>query len=194
MGCHFFSFLNAPMSDVPQPATQEQVILSYDHSALLNDDTQHRIRFDSTLLVDLHGNFGSATPRQLELAFENTPIASSLTHARLCLAALLARGPKAFHHCLQLPSGLILNLFPSLKPSCGANGPPQREGSYFALLKAKIVQHEQLTLELVASATFDQHCVAPEAINDPYDPTVNARGYYLNDLRWKLIEESEQLP
>jgi hypothetical protein len=62
---------------------------------------------------------------------------------------------------------------------------------YFPLLKAKIEQNEQLTLELVASAAFDQHCVAPEAALEPFNRQLNVRGCFLNELRWQLIDKAD---
>eukprot|EP00045_Choanoeca_perplexa_P020126 m.295922 g.295922 ORF g.295922 m.295922 type:complete len:165 (-) comp63547_c0_seq1:328-822(-) len=63
---------------------------------------------------------------------------------------------------------------------------------YQAILYAKLRQHPSLGYEVLASLVFNQHCVAPEAVDAPFDSHVNYRGYLVNALRmelWELFDE-----
>eukprot|EP00730_Choanoeca_flexa_P015207 TRINITY_DN6925_c0_g1_i1.p3 TRINITY_DN6925_c0_g1~~TRINITY_DN6925_c0_g1_i1.p3 ORF type:complete len:153 (+),score=39.36 TRINITY_DN6925_c0_g1_i1:2212-2670(+) len=83
-------------------------------------------------------------------------------------------------------SASIIKLVHELQDS---NGLLPVKHFYFLLLEAKIRQHVQLQYELVATVAFNQHCVAMEAIDHPFDEDINERGYFLNDLRWALLNE-----
>jgi hypothetical protein len=59
---------------------------------------------------------------------------------------------------------------------------------YRAILFAKLRQHAALRYEVLASLVFEQHCVAPEAAEAPFDVNTNYRGYLVNEIRTELSE------
>jgi len=185
--------LDPPSSSHPLPPSimphiePELVVLHSAHTALLNDAASYPVRFDSELLIDIIDSMqhpvSNVVAARLLSALSIKQTWPSLLDAQLYLTALISA---SFEGDCKHQTRML-------------TGPPARGGLksrlsslYFPLLKAKIAQHEQLTLELTASAAFGQHCVAPEAVVHPFDTTLNARGYFLNDLRWLLIEAADE--
>eukprot|EP00730_Choanoeca_flexa_P008149 TRINITY_DN12451_c0_g1_i13.p1 TRINITY_DN12451_c0_g1~~TRINITY_DN12451_c0_g1_i13.p1 ORF type:complete len:171 (+),score=39.09 TRINITY_DN12451_c0_g1_i13:2908-3420(+) len=150
-------------------------------NAITNVEIDH---IETTGLLDDHS---SAFPITFSEDVKAAMLAAVMMEADSNSLDLLAPSAPTLHAAL-LAAAAALDLTLS-EPAWRGNGSRKL---YFALLEAKIRQHEQLTLQLVASATFEQHCVAPEAIHDMNHPELNARGLFLNELRWQLIEEDDE--